>query len=72
MTSVRTFPGPWRVEVTSSKHFVVKDATGFAICYIYPREDEALRNVYMTPAEAVAIAQAIAKLPELDSHEQIA
>jgi hypothetical protein len=72
MRSVRTFPGPWRVEVTASRHFVVKDATGFAICYIYPREDEALRGVYMTPAEAVAIAEAIAKLPELGRHEQIA
>jgi hypothetical protein len=62
--SHRTFPGPWRVELTEGGHFVVKDATGFSICYVYVRKDETLRS-YMTHAEAVVIAEAIAKLPEL-------
>ena len=62
--SHRTFPGPWRVELTEGGHFVVKDATGFSICYVYARNDEALRSSYMTHAEAVVI-EAIAKLPEL-------
>ena len=63
--SARTFPGPWRVEVTEGGHFVVKDANAFPICYVYARADEALHNIYMTPAEAVVIAEAIARLPEL-------
>lgn len=63
--SSRTFPGPWRVDVTEGGHFVVKDANGFPICYVYARNDEALRNIYMTPAEAIVIAEAIARLPEL-------
>ena len=63
--SHRTFPGPWRVELTEGGHFVVKDATGFSICYVYARNDEALRSSYMTHAEAVVIAEAIAGFPEL-------
>jgi hypothetical protein len=42
--SHRTFPAPWRVEPTEGCHFVVKDATGFSICYVYARKDEALRS----------------------------
>jgi hypothetical protein len=63
--SHRTFPAPWRVEPTEGGHFVVKDATGFSVCYVYARKDEGLRSSYMTHAEAVVIAEAIAKLPEL-------
>jgi hypothetical protein len=63
--SARSFPGPWRVELTEGGHFVVKDATGFSICYVYARKDEALRSSYMTHAEAVVIADQIARLPEL-------
>ena len=40
----RLFPGPWRVDVTEGGHFLVKDATGFSICYVYARNDEALRS----------------------------
>ena len=65
MRSARSFPGPWRVDVTEGGHFVVKDATGFSICYVYARKDEALRNQYLTPAEALVIAQQLAKLPDL-------
>jgi hypothetical protein len=63
--SHRTFPAPWRIEPTEGGHFVVKDATGFSVCYVYARNDEALRSSYMRYAEAVVIAEAIAKLPEL-------
>ena len=59
--SARTFPGPWRVETTEGGHFVVKDASGFSICYVYARKDEALRSTYMSHAGAVAIA----RLPNL-------
>jgi hypothetical protein len=63
--SHRTFSAPWRVEPTEGGHFVVKDATGFSICYVYARKDEALRSSYMTHAEAVMIAEAIAKCRRL-------
>jgi hypothetical protein len=33
--SARSFPGPWRVDVTEGSHFVVRDATGFSVCYMY-------------------------------------
>ena len=65
MNVSRSFPGPWRVELTEGGHFVVKDATGFSVCYVYARNDNALRNQYMTPAEALVIAEQIARLPEL-------
>jgi hypothetical protein len=32
---------------------MVKDVTGFSICYVYARKDEALRGSYMTHAEAL-------------------
>jgi hypothetical protein len=60
----RTFPAPWRVEPTVGGHFVIKDATGFSVCYVYARKEEALRQQYMTHAEALVIAESIAKLPE--------
>ena len=41
------------------------NATGFSICYVYARKDEALRSSYMTHAEAVVIAEAIARVPAL-------
>jgi Ankyrin repeats (3 copies) len=65
MRSARTFPAPWRVEPTEGGHFVVKDATGFSVCYVYARNESAVRNQYMTPAEALVITQQIAELPEL-------
>ena len=67
MTPNRRFPAPWRVERTEGGHFVVKDATGFSICYVYARKDEALRSSYMTHAEAAVIAEAIARLPDVAS-----
>jgi hypothetical protein len=65
------FPGPWRVDVTEGGHFVVKDATGFCICYVYARKDGALRSSYMTPAEAVVIAEAIARVPDLLTSDKV-
>jgi len=70
MTPNRRFPAPWRVEQTEGGHFVVKDATGFSICYVYARADEALRSSYMAHAEAVVIAETIAELPVLTTVNQ--
>jgi hypothetical protein len=35
-----------------------------SVCYVYARTESALRNQYLTPAEALVIAQQLAKLPE--------
>jgi hypothetical protein len=45
--------------------FVVKDATGFPLAYIYAPTQEALRDRYLSPGEALKIASGIVKLPDL-------
>jgi hypothetical protein len=65
--SPKSFPAPWRVETTEGGQFVIKDATGFALAYVYARSDLALQDRFLTPAEALVIAKAIAKLPERES-----
>jgi hypothetical protein len=42
--NAHSFPGPWVVEVTEGGHFVVKDATGFSVCFVHARKDEALHS----------------------------
>ena len=61
----RRFPGPWQAEPNEGGNYVIKDANGFTVAYIYARTQEALRDRYLSPAEALMIATAIAKLPEL-------
>jgi hypothetical protein len=60
MTPPSLCSGPTTDSLSKMRH-----ATGFSICYVYARKDEALRSSYMTHAEAVVIAEAIAKLPEI-------
>lgn len=55
-------PGPWRAEPNEAGNFVIKDASGFALAYVCARSDPALRDQFLTPAEALVIAEAIAKL----------
>ena len=49
--SVRRFPEPWRVEAIEGGHLVVRDATGFSVCYVYARREETglTRLFAMTP-----------------------
>ena len=67
MTEPRTFPPPWSVEELDSC-FVVKDANGQALAYMY-FEKEPLRRVrrreLLTRDEAQRFAAIFAKLPEL-------
>jgi hypothetical protein len=61
----RSFPGPWRAAPSDGGQFVIKDANGFTVAYVYARQDKALWDRFLSPAEALTLATAIAKLPEL-------
>ena len=62
----RHFPPPWRAE-KFSRGYVVRDATGFAVAYVYGHatEDEAVEPKQMTMDEARRVASNIARLPEM-------
>jgi hypothetical protein len=65
MTS-RRFPAPWRADKIPGG-YVVRDANGQALTYIYSRdsEAEALQAKVLTKDEARRVAVNIARLPEL-------
>jgi hypothetical protein len=66
MSEPRRFPPPWHAEETDAC-FIVRDANGQAVSYIY-FEDEAGRRTtakLLTRDEARRIAANIAKLPDL-------
>ena len=61
----RRFPPPWSVEETDAC-FIVRDANGQALAYVYFEEEPGRRSAakLLTRDEARRIAANIAKLPE--------
>ena len=63
----RRFPPPWRADKIPGGGYVVRDANGQALAYIYSRatEAEAMQAKVLTADEVRRIAANIARLPEL-------
>jgi endo-1,4-beta-D-glucanase Y len=68
----RRFPPPWTVEEANNACFIVKDANGFAVSYVYFENEPGRRAAgnLMTKDEARRIAANIARFPELLRAEQ--
>jgi hypothetical protein len=64
--TTRRFPPPWRADKMPGG-YVVRDANGQALVYVYSRENEAeaLQAKVLTADEARRIAINVAKLPGL-------
>ena len=62
----RRLPPPWRADKFSGG-YVVRDANGFAVAYVYGRstEAEAMEAKQMTMDEARRVASNIAKLADM-------
>jgi hypothetical protein len=63
--TTRRFPAPWRADKMPG--YVVRDANGQALVYVYARnsEAEAMQAKVLTADEARRIAINVAKLPGL-------
>jgi hypothetical protein len=60
----RGFPSPWTVEELDT-WFVVRDANGQKLAYIYFEENSGRQSAVLTKDEARRIATNFARLPEL-------
>jgi hypothetical protein len=65
--SLRRFPPPWSVEEHNDACFIVKDADGQRVAYVYFEDEPGRRSAakLLTRDEARRIASNIGKLPGL-------
>jgi endo-1,4-beta-D-glucanase Y len=63
----RRFPPPWTFDEANNACFIVKDANGLAVSYVYFDDEPGRRTAagLLTRDEARRIAANIAKLPKL-------
>jgi hypothetical protein len=63
----RGFPSPWIVQDTNDACFIVSDANGQALAYVYFEEDPGRRSAakLLSKDEARRIAVNFTRLPEL-------
>ena len=66
MVNDRRFPAPWRADKIPGG-YVVRDANGQALVYVYSRDNEAeaLQAKVLNKDEARRIALNVARLPQL-------
>jgi hypothetical protein len=66
-SSPRRFPPPWTIEELNNACFVVSDANGQKLAYVYFEDEPGRRAAakLLTKEEARRIAANIARLPEL-------
>jgi hypothetical protein len=67
----RHLPPPWKAEKIAGG-YVVRDANGQALAYVYsrPTETDAMQAKVLTEDEARRIAANIARLPHLLGHKE--
>jgi hypothetical protein len=68
----RRFPAPWRVRIIAGG-YVVEDASGRAVAYIYAAEGQRLSAMPQALSwdEARRIAAGVARIPELMTRQDL-
>jgi hypothetical protein len=65
MELTEVFPTPWKI-VDNGTVYIVKDARGRGIGWFYYRREDALRDTYASPEQALLAARAFARLSKAE------